>query len=102
MIYDDDYDMFIKGWQKPENSGKNHLTICNQYMAFLHWQFGICMFPLSFWTAQSDLIDDDVDLGYLNGRILPILNLHVATMPPTKFQLNPTYGSGGDVKKVKS
>ena len=34
--------------------------------------------------------------------ILAILNLHVATMPPTKFQLNPTYGSGGAVEKVKS
>ena len=41
-------------------------------------------------------------LGYHNGKILAILNLHAATMPPTKFQLNPTYGSGGDVEKVKS
>ena len=36
------------------------------------------------------------------GTILAILNLNVATMPPTKFQLNPTYGSGGDVENVKS
>ena len=35
-------------------------------------------------------------------RFLAILNLHVATMPPTKFQVNPAYGSGGDVGKVKS
>ena len=41
-------------------------------------------------------------LGHRNGMILAILNLHVATMPPTKFQLNPTYGSGGDVDNVKS
>ena len=34
--------------------------------------------------------------------ILAILNLYIATMPPTKFQLNPTYGSGGDVENVKS
>ena len=34
--------------------------------------------------------------------ILAILNLYVATMPLTKFQLNPIYGSGGDVEKVKS
>ena len=27
------------------------------------------------------------------GTIFAILNLHVGTMPPTKFQLNPTYGS---------
>ena len=41
-------------------------------------------------------------LGYRNGILLAILNLHVATMPPTKFQLNPTFDSGGDIKKVKS
>ena len=41
-------------------------------------------------------------LGNGNETILAILNLHVATMPPTKFQPNPTYGSGGDVEKVKS
>ena len=44
----------------------------------------------------------DGNLGYLNRTILAILNLHVATMPPTKVQLNPTYGSGGDVENVKS
>ena len=36
---------------------------------------------------------------YQNGMILAILNLHAATIPSTKFQLNPTYGSG-DVKNV--
>ena len=41
-------------------------------------------------------------LGYGNITILAILNLHVATMAPTKFQLNPTYGSRGDVENVKS
>ena len=41
-------------------------------------------------------------LGHGNGTILTIMHLHVATMPPTKFQLNPTYGSGGDVENVKS
>ena len=41
-------------------------------------------------------------LGYGNGTILAILNLNVATMPPTKFQLNPTYGSRGDAENVKS
>ena len=30
------------------------------------------------------------------------LNIYIATMPPTKFQLNPTYGSGGGVENVKS
>ena len=41
-------------------------------------------------------------LKYQNRTILAILNLHVATMSPTKFQLNPTYGSGGDVENVES
>ena len=41
-------------------------------------------------------------LGQRNGTILVILNLYVPVMPLTKFQLNPTYGSGGDVKNVKS
>ena len=41
-------------------------------------------------------------LGYRNRMILAILNLHVATMPPTKFQSNSNYGSGGDVENVKS
>ena len=39
-------------------------------------------------------------LGYRKGTILAIF--HVATMPPTKFQLNQTYDSGGDVENVKS
>ena len=33
------------------------------------------------------------NLGYRNGTILAILNLRVALMPPTKYQLNPTYNS---------
>ena len=41
-------------------------------------------------------------LGNRKGTILTILTLHVATMSPTKFQLNPTYESGGDVENVKS
>ena len=45
---------------------------------------------------------DDGHLGYQKGMILAILNLHAATMPPTKFQLNPIYGSGRDVEKVKN
>ena len=40
---------------------------------------------------------DGRHLGYLNGRILAILNLGVTVMLPIKFWLNPTYGLGGDV-----
>ena len=36
-------------------------------------------------------------LGYQNGTILAILNLHVTLMRPNKFQLNLTSVSGGDV-----
>ena len=32
-----------------------------------------------------------------NGTNLAVLNLHVSPMPPTKFQLNPTYRSRADV-----
>ena len=50
------------------------------------------------WEAMSFVASQDGHhgghLGYRMGTILAILNLHVATMPPTKFQLNPTYGSG--------
>ena len=34
---------------------------------------------------------------YRNRTILAILNLYVAAIPHIKFQLNPTYGLGGDV-----
>ena len=36
-------------------------------------------------------------LGCRNETNLTILNLHVFSMPPTKFQLNPTYRLGADV-----
>ena len=56
-----------------------------------------------FWEETSfEEFQDGHHLRYWNRTILEILTLHVATMPPTKFQLNPTYGSGGDVKNVKS
>ena len=38
-------------------------------------------------------------LWYQNRRILAVLNLYVAYMPPIRFQLNPTNGFGGDVVK---
>ena len=36
-------------------------------------------------------------LEYRNGTIVAILNVCVTVMPPIKFQLNRTYGLGGDV-----
>ena len=55
-------------------------------------------------VCEELLIEEFQDgghLGYRTRTILAILQLHVATMPPTKFQLNPAYGSGGDVENVK-
>ena len=51
-----------------------------------------------------EAFQDGCHLGYQNGMILANLNLHVCIMPPItgKFQLNPTYGSGGNVENVKS
>ena len=40
---------------------------------------------------------DGGHLGYLDRRILAILNLYVTVMLPIKFGLNPTFGLGGDV-----
>ena len=69
---------------------------------------------LCHWDAshQSDTVWEEMsfeefyhrgsNLGYRNGTILAILNLIVATMPPTKFQLNATYDSGRDDENVKS
>ena len=39
---------------------------------------------------------DGRHLGYQNGTILAILNLCVTVMSSIKFQLNRTYGLGGD------
>ena len=50
---------------------------------------------MSFKEFQDDC--QGGHLGYQNGIILEILNFHVAPMPPMKFQLNPTTGSGEDV-----
>ena len=57
---------------------------------------------LSRWPEEilfEDFQDgwDGCHLGYPNGMVLAILNLHVAPMPPTKFGLNLTHGSAADV-----
>ena len=39
-------------------------------------------------------------IGYWNRTSLSILDLQIAAMPHTKFQLNPTYESEGDVENV--
>ena len=64
-------------------------------------------FQLNQTRGLGDVVEEFQDghcghLGYWHETIFIILNFHVATMPPTKFQFNPTYGSGGDVKNVKN
>ena len=50
---------------------------------------------MSFKEFQDDCHSGH--LGYQNGTNLAILNLYNAPIPPIKFRLNRTYGSGGDV-----
>ena len=58
-------------------------------------------FPSSFGSIQQGLGGDEKfqdgrhgdHLGYLNGKILAILNLHTAPMPLTMFGLNLTWGA---------
>ena len=66
--------------------------------------FGLIWLTVREETSFEDSFEDfqDGHLGYQNRTILAILNLHVATMPPTKFQLNLTLDSGGDVEIVKN
>ena len=53
---------------------------------------------LMVWEEMSfEEFQDGGHLGYRNGTILAILNLHVTVMPPIKFRLNPIYGLVGDV-----
>ena len=76
------------------------------------WQFKISMSPqclppslgsIQLRVQEQICFEDFQDgrcgshPGYPNGRILAILNLYVALMPPIKLRLNPTYGLGGDV-----
>ena len=54
---------------------------------------------LTVWMSFEEFQDGHHGghLGYRNETILAILNLFVALTPPIKFQLNLTYGLGGDV-----
>ena len=53
---------------------------------------------LTDWEEMSfEEFQDGGHLGYPSGMILESLNLCVTVVPPIKFQLNWTYGLGGDV-----
>ena len=60
-------------------------------MSFKEFQEGR---RLRVWKEMSFELFQE---GNWNGTILKILNLCVTVMPPIKFQLNRTYGLGGDV-----
>ena len=57
--------------------------------------------PISYTCRCAHMQVEDLlemtAIGYWNGMILAILNLCLTVMPPIKFQLNWTYGLGGDV-----
>ena len=79
-------------WISERNDFSNSYSLCHCNASH---QVSAPYFGLTVWE------EDGGHLGYRNGTILAILNLHVATMPPTKFHLNSTYHSGRDVKNVK-
>ena len=55
---------------------------------------------MTFEEFQDGRLCDHI--RYRNRTILAMLNVNVATVPPTKFQLNPTYDPGEYVENVKS
>ena len=88
-------------WILEQNSFSNSESPC--YFRCLPSSFS--SIRLTVWEEMlfEDFQDDrhGCHLGYRNRTILAILNLHVATIPTIKFQLNPTHGSGGDVEKCE-
>ena len=87
---------WISEWNNSSNSESQcHCDAFHQVLAQSDLWFGRRCRLKNFKMAGGHL-------RYSNGIMLAMLNLHVATIHPIKFQLNPTYDSGGDVKNVKS
>ena len=82
-------------WILEQNNCSNSESLCHSYASI--------KFQLNQTYGLQDVIEEFQDgrhgcyLGFQNGTILTILNLYAAPMPPIKFQLNLTYGFGGDV-----
>ena len=79
------------GMEHGNSESAYHCDASHQVLAKSDLRFGRCRlknFKMASICGQ---------LGYRNRTILAILNLYVTVMPPIKFQLNPTYGLGGDV-----
>ena len=76
---------------------------CGSHLAYRNGTILTVMPPIKFTVLEEMWFEEFQDghhgghLGYWNGTILAILNLCVTVMPPIKFQLNLTYGLGGDV-----
>ena len=67
----------------------------------LEWnQFSNSKSPSYPNASHQGRTQSNLPFGSRHGlKILAILNLYVAPIPHIKFQLNPTYGLGGDVVK---
>ena len=82
-------------WLSEWNDFSNSESLCpcdasHQGLAQSNLSFGRrCRLKKFKMAAMAALLDI--------GTILAILNLYKTTMPPIKFQLNLTYGLGGDV-----
>ena len=92
----------------------DHLGYWNKTILAIFWiSVSLWCLPSSFGSIQLKVwVEMSLEefqngqrghhLGYRNWMFLATLALNLATMPPTKFQFNITYGSEGDVKNVKS
>ena len=83
-------------WLSEWNNFSNSESLCpcdasHQVLAQSNLRFG----RRSFEEFQDGHYGSH--LGYQNGKILAILKLYNTPMPPIRFQLNLTYGLGGDV-----
>ena len=95
MTYGFEGDPWWPSWTTEQNDFSNSESSCHCDASH---RFGSIRL-----TVREMLFEEFQDgrhggyLGYWNGTILTILNLYVTVMPPIKFQLNPTYGLGGEV-----
>ena len=84
-------------WISERNDFSNSESLCHCDAS--HQVFGSIQLKVWEETSFEEFQDGHhgSHLGYRNGRILTILNLFNAPMPPIKFRLNLTYYLGGDV-----
>ena len=86
-------------WRPSWISERNDFTNF-EFLCLCDASYQVSAQPDRVWEAMFEEFQDGRHgnhLEYLNGMILAILNLCVTVMLPIKFQLNPTFGLGGDV-----